>query len=142
MCLLLGMASGAFTSADDYIWYAALNKPWFTPPNWLFAPVWVCIYISMGIIFSDLWKNKTKFHNQLAIKVFMINFVSNLAWSPIFFCLHNIKLAFYNICIIILSLIVLFIITRKTKKITMLLLLYLIWVSFATVLNYSVYILN
>lgn len=142
VCLILGMASGTFTSADDYLWYATLNKPWFTPPNWLFAPVWICIYILLGITFSDLWKNKTKFYNKLAIKILVINFIFNLAWSPIFFCLHNIKLALYNIYIIMLSLIILFIITRNTKKITMLLLPYIIWVSFATLLNYSLYILN
>lgn len=142
VCLFLGMASGAFTSTDDYIWYASLNKPWFTPPNWLFAPVWVFIYICMGIVFSELWQNKAKFYNTLAIKLFLINFIFNLTWSPIFFCLHNIRLSLCIICITELSLIGLFIITRKIKKITILLLPYLIWGSFATILNYIVYILN
>ena len=142
MCLIFGMLSGAFTSVNDYVWYAGLNKPWFTPPNWLFAPVWTIMYIIMGIIVGKLWQRRNKFYNTLAIKLFIIHFIFNLIWSPIFFSLHRIDIAFYDICVVWFSLMMLFVVAWKNKLIIILLLPYIAWISFATILNYSIYILN
>lgn len=142
ICLISGMLSGAFTSVDDYVWYAGLNKPWFTPPNWLFAPVWIIMYIIIGIIVGKLWQHRNKFYNILAIKLFIIHFIFNLIWSPIFFCFHRIDIAFYDICLVWFSLMMLCVVAWKNKLIIILLLPYMAWTSFATILNYSIYILN
>lgn len=142
ICLMFGMLSGAFTSVNDYVWYAGLNKPWFTPPNWLFAPVWTIMYIIMGIIVGKLWQHRNKFYNTLAIKLFIIHFIFNLIWSPIFFYFHRIDIAFYDICLVWFSLIMLFIVVWNNKVITVWLVPYMVWISFAMILNYSVYILN
>lgn len=128
----------------DFNWYNSLNKPLFTPPSWLFGPVWTTLYILIAIsgiiIFKNGFKNKKI---KPALKFFSLQLILNLIWSPIFFGLHQISLAF----IIILFMWYFIYQTIKSfekinKLASYLLYPYLIWVTIAGVLNLSVLLLN
>jgi tryptophan-rich sensory protein len=141
---LAGGIGTIFTSSAIPTWYASLNKPPFSPPNWIFAPVWTTLYLLMGIALYLIWKKglKTKKVRD-AVYVFVIQLVLNAAWSPIFFGAHNILLALLIIVIVwiyILKTIRLF--AKINNTASYLLYPYLAWVSFATILNFSVWFLN
>ena len=142
ICLCLGMLSGYGTTADDYQWYATLKKPAFNPPNWIFAPVWSALYIMMGVAAGKIWLNWKKKSDGWSLTLFILQFIFNLAWSPIFFCYHRIDLALYDIILLWLTLLGLLLINCRHKVIFKLLLVYLIWVSFALGLNFTIYQLN
>jgi len=123
-------------------WYQSLNKPFFNPPNWLFAPVWTLLFILMGIA---AWLVFTKGNKQKAqaLKLFFIQLLFNTLWSILFFGFKSPALAFGEI-------IILWILIYQTKKAFLkqdklagwLLLPYLAWVSFAFILNFSIVMLN
>ena len=140
LCLMLGTVSGYSVQAGDYTWYSNLIKPTFNPPNWIFAPVWSILYIAMGIVLGSLWRNRPV--NKLLIIVFIWQFILNLLWSPFFFYYQNIDWALYDICLLWLSLIFLIFLARNKRIIFLLLLPYVLWVSFALVLNYKIYEMN
>ena len=128
----------------DLNWYNTLSKPFFTPPAWLFGPAWTFLYVLMAVSAFFVWRKRIiKKKVKEALKVFVIQLVLNLAWSPIFFGLHDIFLALLLIlvlwCLILLTI-------REFYKIdkiaSYLLWPYLVWVSFATILNFSVWYLN
>ena len=144
ICLLAGGLGTIFTISSIPTWYAHLNKPFFSPPNYLFAPVWTTLYILMGISLYLIWKKgiKTKKIHE-AIYIFGIQLVLNAIWSPIFFGAKNIFLALAVIILMwiyILKTIVSF--SKINKLVSYLLYPYIAWVSFATILNFSVWILN
>jgi len=128
----------------DLSWYNTLIKPFFNPPSWLFGPAWTILYILMAISAYLIWKKGLKKKGvKGALKLFAIQLALNLSWSPIFFGAHEIFLAF----VIIVFMIVLIIKTIKAfanidKTASHLLYPYIAWVSFATILNFSVWILN
>jgi tryptophan-rich sensory protein len=144
-CLVVGYLSGMVTRESITTWYPTLVKPIFNPPNWLFAPVWSILYIMMGIAGGLVWnKIETDEKNVMtAFKYFIIQLALNVAWSFIFFYLHNPFLALIEI--VLLGLMI-FETYNQFKKIDskagMLLLPYLTWVCFATVLNASIWWLN
>jgi len=144
-CLVVGYLSGMVTRESITTWYPTLVKPIFNPPNWLFAPVWSILYIMMGIAGALVWnKIETDEKNVMtAFKYFIIQLTLNVAWSFIFFYLHNPFLALIEI--VLLGLMI-FETYNQFKKIDskagMLLLPYLTWVCFATVLNASIWWLN
>jgi tryptophan-rich sensory protein len=144
ICLLAGGLGTIFTVSSIPTWYAALNKPVFSPPNYLFAPVWTILYILMGIGLYLVWKKgiKTK-KSREAVYTFGVQLFLNAIWSPIFFGYKNIFLALIVIILMlffIVKTIVLF--AKIDKKAAYLLYPYAAWVSFATILNFSVWILN
>ncbi|MBD3270253.1 tryptophan-rich sensory protein [Candidatus Peregrinibacteria bacterium] len=123
-------------------WYDNLNKPIFTPPNWLFGPVWTILYTLMGISVYLVWNSK---HQDLrkSLAIFWIHLVFNGIWSPIFFGLKNPELALLNIIIILIFIIILIYRFWKINKTASLLLFpYLIWVMYATALNAAIVIMN
>lgn len=128
----------------DLNWYNTLSKPFFTPPAWLFGPAWTFLYVLMAVSAFLVWRKRTtKKKVKEALKVFVIQLVLNLAWSPIFFGLHDIFLAL--LLILVLWYLILLTIREfyKIDKIASYLLWpYLVWVSFATILNFSVWCLN
>lgn len=128
----------------DLSWYNTLNKPFFTPPSWLFGPAWTILYVLMAISAVLIWKKGLqKKEVKNALKLFGIQLVLNLIWSPIFFGLHNIFLGLVIIIVMwifILKTIQAF--AKVNKLASYLLYPYLAWVTFATVLNFSVWILN
>ncbi len=141
--LALGSIAGIVTSKEIPNWYSGLNKPFFNPPNWLFAPVWTTLYILLGLslyfvlLFADK-KEKTK-----ALFWFAAQMSLNFLWSFLFFYFHNPLLAFINIVILWLSI---FMMIRHFgtiyKPAAYMNIPYLAWVSFATLLNLAIYILN
>ena len=84
--LCAGFFGSAFTTPAIPLWYAGLNKPFFSPPNWLFAPVWTLLYLMMGVAFYLVWKQKKS--HPTAIGLFYLQLALNTLWSIIFFGLH------------------------------------------------------
>jgi benzodiazapine receptor len=147
-CILVPLVSGAavgiLTMSGVNEWYTTLNKPWFTPPNYVFGPVWTVLYILMGIslylVVIQGWENKTV---KTGIVLFAAQLGVNLLWSIIFFGLHS-PLAGLACILILLALIVATIISfsRLSKPAAVLLLPYLAWVCIATALNAWIFLLN
>lgn len=137
LCNFVGIAGSYFTFNSIPTWYVYLNKPFFSPPNYLFGPVWTILYILMGISAFMVWENKK------AMKYFWIQLFLNGIWTPIFFGAKNLGLAFVVIVIMwvyIVKTIKAF--AKVNKKASYLLYPYLIWVSFASLLNFSIWFLN
>lgn len=143
-CMLVGAIGAFFTTPAIPTWYAYLNKPFFSPPNWLFGPVWTILYILMGISFYLIWDSTKKGKNKKeALGNFYVQLILNFIWSPIFFGMKNLGLAFVVIVLMwmfILRTIQSF--AKLNKKASYLLYPYIAWVSFASILNLSVWILN
>ncbi|WP_233131682.1 TspO/MBR family protein [Robiginitalea sediminis] len=144
VCLLIGFLSGYATQSSVTTWYAGLNKPWFTPPNWLFGPVWTLLYILMGIAAGLVWaRGLHHIWVKTALYHFGFQLLLNGSWSLVFFGLQEPFWAF----LIIMALLVLIILTLKwfrvvSKPAGWLMLPYLAWVLFASVLNLSIVQLN
>lgn len=142
ICLSLGMLSGYISHAGDTSWYQSLLKPTFNPPSWIFSPVWTILYLMLGIVGVRLW-NLRKTHPQ-AFNLFVIQMLLNYAWSPAFFYLHNINLAFIILLCLWVSTLTLIIQLKKIKqsRIIQLLIPYFGWISFALLLNFKIMQLN
>ncbi|HEX6462095.1 MAG TPA: TspO/MBR family protein [Candidatus Saccharimonadales bacterium] len=122
-------------------WYAELTKPAFNPPSWLFGPVWTLLYILMGIAAFLVWRRPGD--HGLALSVFATQLTLNLAWSFIFFGAHLLLAAFVEILLLLAVIIWTIVVFARISRIAAWLLVpYLLWVSFATVLTASIYFLN
>lgn len=142
LCLALGLLSGFSTVESINNWYRFINKPSWNPPNWIFGPVWTLLYILMGIAVALVWHAQTQ-NKKTAITFFIIQFILNLAWSFIFFKQHAIGWAFAEILIMLLCIsATIFSFYKISKPAAWLMLPYLCWVSFATILNGSIWYLN
>ncbi|WP_299218089.1 TspO/MBR family protein [uncultured Aquimarina sp.] len=144
LCLLIGFLGNIATQTSISTWYVALEKPSFTPPNWLFAPVWTVLYILMGIAAGIVW-SKGFYHKWVKTALYHFGFqlLLNAAWSIFFFGMRNPLIALVDI----LALFILLLFTIKWFKVVnstaaYLLIPYLIWVAFATALNFSIWQLN
>ncbi len=144
ICLLIGFLSSTVTQSSIVDWYPSLNKPSFNPPNWIFAPVWSVLYILMGIAAGLVWARG--FHHiwvKTALYHFIFQLLFNALWSIVFFGLQE---PFWAL-LVIFTLLVLIILTIKWFKVVhrtaaLLMIPYLLWVCFATVLNYKIWELN
>ncbi|MCL6273891.1 tryptophan-rich sensory protein [Muricauda sp. 2012CJ35-5] len=144
ICLLIGFLSSFATQSSVNDWYVGLIKPSFNPPNWVFAPVWTTLYIMMGIAAGIVWSKG--FHHiwvKTALYHFGFQLLFNALWSIVFFGLKNPFWAF----LVILVLLTLIMLTIKwfrvvSKAASYLLIPYLLWVCFATLLNYKIWELN
>lgn len=140
-----GIIGALFTVTAIPTWYAALAKPTFIPPSWLFGPVWTLLYFLMGIslyLILNKRKKKNTFVKEGLI-FFAMQLVFNTAWSVIFFGFHSLSLAFIEISLlwgIIIATIVRFFDTDKLAA--CLLIPYLGWVTYAMALTLSVWFLN
>lgn len=140
--LLAGFIGSLFTTPSINTWYLNINKPSFNPPNWIFAPVWTILFILMGISLYLIWQSTIKDKTKSLI-LFYTQLILNILWSYLFFSLHNPLLAFIDIILLAIFIILLIISTYKISKTASLILLpYIFWVSFASILNYSIFILN
>lgn len=141
--LSIGAFAGMFTSEAIPGWYATLNRPSFNPPNWIFGPVWTTLYILMGISFYMIWKQEKSKERDLALLFFFIQLALNFAWSFIFFYFNKIGFAFAEIVLLWLSIVLMMIRFYKIKPITAYINIpYLLWVSFASMLNLSYYLIK
>ena len=134
LCLGVGFVGSIFTVSSIPTWYAGLNKPLFSPPNWIFGPVWTLLYILMGI---------AAYLNEKINRYFITQLVLNFLWSIIFFYLHQPLLAFIEIVFLwIFILLTIKDFYKKSRPAAYLLIPYLAWVSFASILNLAVVWLN
>lgn len=142
--LITGSIAGFFTTKGVDGWYAAAIKPSFNPPNWIFAPVWTALYILMGIALYLIWKsNAEKNIKQTALILFAVQLLLNFFWSFIFFSLQQTGWAFVEIVVMWLS--ILFTILwfgKISSAAAWLLVPYISWVSFASLLNFYIWKLN
>jgi benzodiazapine receptor len=144
ICQLAGVIGSIFTRPAIPTWYASLNKPAFNPPNWVFSPVWITLYILMGIAAFLVWsKGLNVRHVKLALVLFAVQLILNALWSAVFFGLKSPLLGLF--VIVILWIAILFTILNFYKvsgTAGFLLIPYILWVSFASVLNFSLWRLN
>ncbi|HOW87756.1 MAG TPA: tryptophan-rich sensory protein [Candidatus Omnitrophota bacterium] len=144
LCLSAGAAGSFFTASAIPDWYAALNKPSFSPPNWLFAPVWTALYILMGIAAALVWRRGLKNPPvRSALVAFLIQLILNVSWSFLFFGLRSPLSGLVDI--LFLWAMILVTITRffKVSILAALMLIpYLLWVTFASGLNLGIFLLN
>ena len=144
VCFLAAALGSYFTAPSIPTWYASINKPSFSPPNWIFGPVWSLLYLLMAIAAYLIWQkgldNKAV---QIALVLFAIQLGLNSLWSIIFFGWHSPFYAFIEIIFLWLS-ILLTIIQFFSLSATAgwLMVPYILWVSFASILNCFVMILN
>ena len=146
-CLAIGYFSGMATQSSIKTWFPTLIKPSFNPPNWVFAPVWSMLYIMMGIAAGMVWNRLEYTMDKELVKkslvFFAIQLGLNALWSILFFGLRNPMLALIEIVLLWLMIYETYIKFGKIDKIAGYLFLpYLAWVSFATVLNASIWWLN
>jgi translocator protein len=144
LCQVIGIAGALFTAKAVPTWYRTLKKPTFQPPPWLFGPVWTILYTLMGISLWRLWILPLGTPGRtLALVLFAIQLILNALWTPVFFGLHKPWMAFgviLALCIAIFA--CLFSFMPLDPWASYLLVPYLLWVGFASVLNYSVAKLN
>ena len=141
--LIFGYLSSLFTAPAITGWYTTLNKPSFNPPNWIFSPVWTTLFILMGISLLLILKKSASYYRRQAIFAFYIQLVLNVLWSFIFFYLNRPDLAFLEIIILSLAIVINIVYFWRLSRISAYLLVpYLAWVFFAAFLNYSICLLN
>ncbi len=144
LCEFAGIIGSIFTFPAIGAWYATLQKPFFSPPNWIFAPAWTALYFLMGIALYLVIKNGIKSRNaKIAVSVFAVQLILNALWSFLFFGLKSPFYAFVEIIALWLA-IAAAIITFSgiSRRAALLLVPYILWVSFAAVLNFSIMLLN
>jgi len=143
-CQCAGIVGSVFTMRAIPTWYAALQKPPFTPPNWLFAPAWITLYLLMAISAFLVWRTGLENRQtRRALIVFLVQLILNALWSIAFFGLES--PVFGLIVIIALWIAILLTIIKFFRISTVagaLMLPYILWVSFAMVLNGSILVLN
>ena len=140
----VGAVSGFFTSSEIPGWYQTINKPTWNPPSWLFGPVWTTLYVMMGVALFLIWKSDaSQSVKKTAIILFATQLVLNFFWSFIFFNQHQIGWAVVEIITMwIFILLTIFAFAPINKIAAWLLVPYISWVSFATILNYTIWQLN
>ena len=140
---LIGLLGSIFTIQSVNNWYTTLAKPVFQPPSWLFGPVWTILFILIGLSLYFYWQEKSKVNKSIGYIIFAIQMFFNLLWSVLFFDLRNPLFALIEIFILwILILINILLFYNVSKKSAYLLIPYLFWVSFASILNLAIFILN
>ncbi len=142
--LAVGGFASFFTRSEIGSWYATLQKPSWNPPSWVFGPVWTTLYVMMGIALYLVWKSGAPENKKRpAIALFMVQLVLNFFWSSIFFTLHQIGWALVEIVAMwVAILLTIFAFARISKLAAWLLVPYISWVSFATILTYTIWQLN
>lgn len=140
-----GVLGSFFTFSAIPAWYVTLEKPFFTPPNWLFGPVWTLLYTLIGIAAYIVYEKGKKKKNlrKKALTLFIIQLALNAWWSIIFFGLRSPLLALLEIAVLLFFI---FLTIKTFQRISLpaafLLIPYLLWVSFATFLNIGIVLLN
>ena len=141
--LALGAIAGRFTAQAVPDWFASLNRPSFSPPNWIFGPVWTILYILLGISLYLIWKQIPSKERNNALLIFSIQMFLNFIWSFVFFYFNQIGLALIVIVGLWISIVFMLIRFYKLKPLAAYLNIpYLLWVTFASVLNAGYFILN
>lgn len=139
-----GLIGSIFTMPAIPTWYAGLVKPSFSPPNWLFGPVWTTLYAFMGIAAFLVWrKRKSNPSANKALGIYAFQLILNSIWSFLFFGAQNPGLAFAEILVLLAAILwTTFAFYKIDRYAAYLMIPYIAWVSFATILNFSLWRLN
>jgi len=141
--LLIGGISGYVTISAISSWYSTLVKPSFNPPNWIFGPVWTTLYILMGYSSYRIYQSPKSDSRNQALTIYGLQLIFNFFWSILFFKFHLLGVALIEISILLVLLIMMFIRFKQIDRTAAFLNIpYLIWVSFATILNAAIWSLN
>ena len=142
--VVLGFLSGQVAgSGEENRWFAALAKPDAQPPGWAFGFAWTILYIMIGVAFSMILHARSASLRALAILLFITQFILNLAWSPLFFGMHQVSSAFWLLLsILVIAFITTMIFGRIRKAAAWLMVPYLAWLCFAGILNKQIDNLN
>jgi translocator protein len=139
----IGAFAGIFTMDAIPGWYETLNQPSFNPPNWVFGPVWTTLYFLMGISLFLIWKQSISKERNRAILVFCIQLFLNFCWSFLFFYYHEIGPALVEIILLWLSIFSMILLFYRIKPLAGYINIpYILWVTFAIILNAAYYFLN
>lgn len=143
LCELAGIVPSILTAEDVATWYPTLAKPAFTPPNWLFGPVWTTLYLLMGVALYLVWRSDRGRTRRLALAAFGVQLALNAGWTLVFFGAH----AIFGGLVVIVALVAAILVTiallaRIDRRAAALLLPYLLWVGYATALTYEIWRLN
>ncbi|NHN57697.1 MULTISPECIES: TspO/MBR family protein [Halorussus] len=142
-CELAGVVPSLLTADDVATWYPTLAKPAFTPPSWVFGPVWTTLYLLMGVALYLVWRSDYGRRRKLALAIFGVQLALNAAWTLVFFGSQ----AIFGGLVVIVALLAVILATvaafaRVDRRAAALLVPYLLWVGFATALNYRIWQLN
>jgi translocator protein len=150
--LMAGVIGSIFTSESVATWYQTIEKPSFSPPDWLFGPVWTTLYVMMGVSLFLVWratstttltKDRRSSRRIAAFIAFGSQLILNVLWSFIFFGLRSPQLTFAEIVILLISIVVTIVIFYKISRIAAVLMIpYAVWVAFASFLNLQIWLLN
>ncbi len=142
--VLVGMLSGVATATSVDSWYPTLHKPFFNPPNWVFAPVWTILYVLIGIAAGMVWNSNAKEQQvQKAMRCYIVQLVLNAAWSILFFALRSPTLALLDIIALWVAIVWCMRAFRPVNATAANMLSpYIAWVSFAALLNIAIVTLN
>ncbi len=141
---LAGIVSALFMGDSIAAWYSFLNKPFFSPPNWVFGPVWTFLYASMGVAAYMVWR-KRHGHNRshLALRLYWAQLLFNFLWTIAFFGARNIALGLADIVLLLALIVATTVYFFKVRRAAgWLMVPYVAWVSFATALNVALFALN
>ena len=144
LCLSAGGIGSTFTASAIPAWYATLVKPSFSPPNWVFAPVWTLLYITMGLAAAIVWqKSLGNPRVRTALVIFLVQLILNMIWSVLFFGLRS---PLYGLVDILFLWAMILVTIAQFSKVSIpaaaLLIPYILWVTFATGLNLGIFLLN
>lgn len=144
ICQVAGVLGSFFTRPSIPTWYEALKKPWFTPPNWAFAPVWLTLFLLMGIAVFLVWRQSLRNQKvKVALVVFTLQLILNVLWSAVFFGFRSPFAGLVVITILWVAIVLTLLQFFKVSRLAGFLLLpYIGWVSIAASLNTSILILN
>jgi benzodiazapine receptor len=142
-CFSVAGLGSLATMPEIPTWYATLRKPAWTPPNWLFGPVWTALYAAMAIAAWIIWRRAGWEESNGALWLFIIQLALNLAWSFIFFKFHNPQWAFVEIVALWIAIAATMMKFAAISRVSAILLVpYLVWVTYAAALNFAVWRMN
>jgi tryptophan-rich sensory protein len=167
ICELAGVLGAVFTGAEIAGWYQRLNKPFFNPPGWIFGPVWTVLFLLMGISLYLVMEKDFKVSNRIGnsglkawnkwsenfwsgpwqkiniVLVFIVQLLLNIFWSIIFFGAHNPGLAFFELLMLLAAIIYTTVNFYRVSKVAAYMLVpYILWVTFAGLLNLVIWLIN
>jgi tryptophan-rich sensory protein len=143
LCQIAGFLGSLFTIPAIPTWYATLKKPFFTPPNWIFSPVWISLFILMGLSLFFVWRRTDHPNFKVAFIFFFVQFILNILWSVFFFGLRSPVLGLVDIALLWIAILFTILNFLQISRFAGILLIpYFLWVSFAALLNFFLWILN
>lgn len=143
LCYLVAFISGLLTRPEIPTWYASLAKPSWRPPNWLFGPVWTILYGLMALAAWRVWRSPASPRRKMALTLFGLQLALNFLWTPTFFTFHQLGVAFVIVVLLLVTLLLFIARARKVDRFAAALFVpYVLWVSFAAALNYTVWVMN